>query len=531
MRTRLLPLAVAVLLGASAARAAAPTVVAGAEPADPDALFEARCADADSAECAAARGLLLELMIRDLDVLERSHDRRAVETAGLLLDTDEPELQAGALRILARWASSDEQGFANDVAPLLLTASRQNQRLAAMVLRRSHDPWAHAIGEQYERNHPQAVAADDDTYAFPDVASRGFDPYPGARPYPPGDGPRSFGLVTTDPVERVVAAVSKGTPAIDWAAFSAELSASPQNAEDAEIAAAYQRRQDAAKAWDTLFASGQAPDQATTDRLHSATAELAAKRTARPSAWLSGLPLSVSPSDGRIRLEGPVSAAKFLILERQGGFPARYAAVYRDPLLDLTVLHLMWNPDLGATVGTAAAAAALHEPTALERYEDAVRQGDAMFAAGDYFEAVRRYEDAWRVGYGLKLNAEIKALDARLARARTARDGGDGSPAPVSPVTPAPAPGTAPATPAPAPTVAPSTSATTAPAPTPVEEYDETVRKGDALYAAGDYFEAVRTYEHAWRVAYNNKLQTDDKALDKKLAAARKARDEKKSPK
>jgi tetratricopeptide (TPR) repeat protein len=518
-----------VLLGASAARAAAPTVVAGPEPADPDAMFEARCADADSAECAAARGLLLELMIRDLDVLERSHDRRAVETARLLLDSDEPELQAGALRILARWAGSDEQGFAKEVAPLLLIESRQSQRLAAMVLRKSHDPWAHAIGEQYERNHPQTVAADDDTYAFPDVASRGFDPYPGALPYPPGDGPRSFGLVTTDPVERVVATVSKGTPAIDWAAFSAELSASPQTAEDAEIAAAYQRRQDAAKAWDTLFAAGQAPDQATTDRLHGATAELAAKRTARPSAWLSGLPLSVSPSDGRIRLEGPVVAAKFLILERQGAFPARYAAVYRDPLLDLTVLHLMWNPGLGATVGTTAAT--LHEPTALEQYEDAVRQGDAMFAAGDYFEAVRRYEDAWRVGYGLKLNAEIKALDARLARARKARDGGDGSLAPVSPVTPAPAPGTAHAAPAPAPTVAPSTSATTAQAPTPLEEYDETVRKGDALYAAGDYFEAVRTYEHAWRVAYNNKLKNDAKTLDDKLAAARKARDEKKSQK
>ena len=529
MRTRLLPLALAVLLGASAARAAAPTVVAGPEPADPDAIFEARCADADSAECAAARGLLLELMIRDLDVLERSHDRRAVETARLLLDSDEPELQAGALRILARWAGSDEQGLAKDVAPLLLIGSRQSQRLAAMVLRKSHDPWARAIGEQYERNHPQAVAADDDTYAFPDVAPRGFDPYPGALPYPPGDGPRSFGLVTTDPVERVVAALGKGAPAMDWAAFSAELSASPQAAEDAEIAAAYQRKQDAAEAWDTLFAAGQAPDQATTDRLRSATAELAARRTARPSTWLSGLPLSVSPSDGRILLEGPVAAARFLILERQGGFPARYAAVYRDPLLDLTVLHLMWNPGLGATVG--AAAAALREPTALEQYEDAVRQGDAMFAAGDYFEAVRRYENAWRVGYGLKLNAEIKALDTRLARARKARDGGDGSAAPVSPAAPAPAPGTAHATPAPAPTVAPSTSATTAQAPTPIEEYEETLRTGDALYTAGDYFEAVRTYEHAWRVAYNNKLKTNAKALDDKLAAARKARDEKQSQK
>jgi tetratricopeptide (TPR) repeat protein len=511
-----------VLLGGNAARAATPTVIAGAEAADPDALFEARCADADSAECAAARGLLLELMILDLDVLERSHDRRAVETARLLLDTDEPELQAGALRILARWAGSDEQGFAKDVAPLLLTASRQSQRLAATVLYKSRDPWAHAIGAQYERNHQQAAAADGDVYAFPDLASRGFDAYPGARPYPPGDGPRSFGLVTADPVERVVATVSKGTPATDWAAFSAELSASPQAAEDAEIAAAYQRKQDAAKAWDKLFAAGHAPEQATTDRLGQATDELAAKRAARPSAWLSGLPLSVSPTDGRILLEGPVAGAKFLILERQGGLPARYAAVYRDPLLDLTVLHLMWNPGVDAAADTAAAA--LRAPTALEEYQDAVRQGDMSFAASDYFEAVRRYENAWRVGYGLKLNAEIKALDDRLARARQARDGGAATAAPNAPTA-------APSPPAAAPLSSPSAAGTAGQTRTPTEDYEETVRKGDTLYAAGDYFEAVRTYEQAWRIAYNNKLKTDAKMLDEKLAAARRARDEKEAPK
>jgi hypothetical protein len=515
-----------VLLGGNAARAATPTVVAGTEPADPDALFEARCADADSAECAAARGLLLELMILDLDVLESSHDRRAVETARLLLDTDEPELQAGALRILARWAGSDEQGFAKDVAPLLLAASRQSQRLAAMVLRKSRDPWAQAIGKQYERNHQQAAEADDDTYAFPDVASRGFDAYPGARPYPPSDGPRSFGLVTADSVEGVVAALGRGAPAIDWAAFSAELSASPQAAEDAEIATAYQRKQEAAKAWDKLFAAGHVPDQATTDRLKQATDELAAKRAARPSAWLSGLPLSVSPPDGRILLEGPVADAKFLIIERQGGFPARFAAVYRDPLLDLTVLHLMWNPGLGATVDTAAAV--LRAPTALEQYQDAVRQGDMSFAAADYFEAVRRYESAWRVGYGLKLNAEIKALDDRLARARQARDGGAATPAPNAPAT---APAAAPSPTAAAPLASPSAAGAAAQTPTPTEEYEETVRKGDTLYAAGDYFEAVRTYERAWRIAYNNKLKTDAKMLDEKLAAARRARDEKKVPK
>lgn len=59
-----------------------------------------------------------------------------------------------------------------------------------------------------------------------------------------------------------------------------------------------------------------------------------------------------------------------------------------------------------------------------------------------------------------------------------------------------------------------------------MERYAETIRKGDALFGAGDYFEAVRVYEQAGRIAYNNKLKTDSTALDERLAKARKARDE-----
>lgn len=61
----------------------------------------------------------------------------------------------------------------------------------------------------------------------------------------------------------------------------------------------------------------------------------------------------------------------------------------------------------------------------------------------------------------------------------------------------------------------------------PQADYEETVRRADALVRAGDFFEAVRVYERAARIAYNSKLATDTRALDEKLAAARKARDEK----
>jgi len=61
---------------------------------------------------------------------------------------------------------------------------------------------------------------------------------------------------------------------------------------------------------------------------------------------------------------------------------------------------------------------------------------------------------------------------------------------------------------------------------TPLEEYEESLRKGDSLCAAGNYFDAVLAYERAWRIAYNNKLKTDSAALDARLAKAKKARDQ-----
>lgn len=60
-----------------------------------------------------------------------------------------------------------------------------------------------------------------------------------------------------------------------------------------------------------------------------------------------------------------------------------------------------------------------------------------------------------------------------------------------------------------------------------LREYEDTVRQADALVAAGNAFEAVRLYERAGRIAYNNKLATDTAAFNRKLNAARAARDAK----
>jgi hypothetical protein len=63
-----------------------------------------------------------------------------------------------------------------------------------------------------------------------------------------------------------------------------------------------------------------------------------------------------------------------------------------------------------------------------------------------------------------------------------------------------------------------------------MKDYEETIKKGDAYAEAGNYFEAVLSYERARRVAYNNKLKTDSAAIEKKLAHARDVRDGKAAP-
>lgn len=143
---------------------------------------------------------------------------------------------------------------------------------------------------------------------------------------------------------------------------------------------------------------------------------------------------------------------------------------------------------------------------AMEEYEAAIRKGDARFGAGDYFEAVRAYEQAGRIAYNNKLTTDSAALGDRLAKARKARDEKRTAPVPAPPAAPvgAASPGTK----------------------TPLEEYEEAVRKGDSFSSVGNYMDAVLSYEHAGRIAYNNKLGTDSAALDERLAKARKARDE-----
>jgi hypothetical protein len=174
--------------------------------------------------------------------------------------------------------------------------------------------------------------------------------------------------------------------------------------------------------------------------------------------------------------------------------------------------------------GTVATAASLQGATApadaaalaAKDFEDTVARGDAFAADAKFFDAVLAFERASRIAYNNKLKIDASALQAKLAAARAGRDAAKAASQP-----PASQPPAAAVTPSSQPPRAADGSASTAA--TARKEYDDAVGLGDGYAAAGDFVEAIKEYEHAGRVAYNNKLQTDPAALAGKRAKAQAA--------
>ncbi|MEI6668297.1 MAG: hypothetical protein WCP29_09095 [Acidobacteriota bacterium] len=158
----------------------------------------------------------------------------------------------------------------------------------------------------------------------------------------------------------------------------------------------------------------------------------------------------------------------------------------------------------GATAQADAAAQAAKD------FEETVKNGDALAASGKFFDAVLAFERASRVAYNNKLKIDTAALQAKLAAARAGRDAAKAASLP-----PASAPATSASPPA-------ATVEATAPG-LAQKEYDDAVRHGDAFATAGDHVEAIKEYERAARVAYNNQLKTDSAALESKRAKAQAA--------
>lgn len=151
-------------------------------------------------------------------------------------------------------------------------------------------------------------------------------------------------------------------------------------------------------------------------------------------------------------------------------------------------------------------------------YDESVRKGDAFFAAGNYFEAVRALEHARRVAYNNKLVTDSATLAQKLARATAARDGSSQD-RKVARDAAAAADAKAYAA------TAAAQAAAAGPVSGAARQYDDAIREGDAYADVGNHFDAVLSYERAQRIAYNNGLAIDRAALGQRLSHSRDARD------
>ncbi len=193
----------------------------------------------------------------------------------------------------------------------------------------------------------------------------------------------------------------------------------------------------------------------------------------------------------------------------------RTAFVAKRPIGCLLVAVLSMLSATGASAQTTA-------PAPAQQYQAALDEADRLLAAGDPFEAVRKYEQAGRIAYNNKLPTDQAAFAAKLAAARAARD--TKASATARPAAPVAAPTPAPATPAVAATSTKPTATTTA-STSEADNPEAWVRYADALVTATDYKEAIRAYERAKRLATNQRVAIDTAAVDAKRANAIQLRD------
>lgn len=293
----------------------------------------------DPMDCFLERAILIEELLGDLYVLEGSRDQRAVPAALDALATDELDVQIVALRVLGPFASTP--GVGAKVLPWLLADDLRRQRGAAAVLRNSGDPGLVRVAVQFDQGHSGENAAPDLAGWWRDPARHGHKSHPGATRFPPGDSARSIGLLTSDPVDRVLAhhAEKSSLPPFDAQAYQERMQAgmlrSAKQAQEAFQSPAVVERQKQLSALTAEYAKTSDP------KILEKIQQLAAVALPTPEPFDAGaLALPLPAIDG----SAPMNQARFLVIEERGGVAVRAVVAYPEPTVGKTVVILGFDP-------------------------------------------------------------------------------------------------------------------------------------------------------------------------------------------
>lgn len=263
-----------------------------------------------------------EVVVEMLEDLERARDQRSVPVAEVALTSADPVVTAAGLRLLGPFAASSES--ATDLAaPLLTSPYVMTNQLAAEVLSRS-SKYA-VLAQQYRTGH---VGGEQEVHPWAKTAALdytqvGFSgPYPNATPYAPGDSAVSVGLATTDGTESVLGYFRKA------------LGRDPVALGEVEAALATQASQKFDELGKQTEALVQEFQRTQDPKLMERVRQLSAEASASRESSLTIAPFPQGESRG---------TAQVFVAEQYQQVPTRVVVVYREPLVDRTIVMFAWS--------------------------------------------------------------------------------------------------------------------------------------------------------------------------------------------
>ena len=298
----------------------------------------------DPAGCFLDRAWLIEEILGDLYQLEGARDQRVVPAALDALATGEPDVQIVALRVIGPFAGAP--GVGAKVLPWLLADDLRREEGAAKVLEQTGDAGLRRLGLQFAMGHQGDNRAPPLAGWWRDPARHGLSAYPNAKRYPPGDSARSIGLMTDDPVDRVLAHYREKTSPPPFSAKDhqareqAKLKRQADGFQQAMQSPEFLQRQ---KDIQSLMEQYQKnPDPKILEKVQKLAVVPGPELPKLEQAGALDLPLPVI--DG----SAPMSQAQFLVIEERAGVPLRAVVAYPEPALGKTVVILGFEPSVYA---------------------------------------------------------------------------------------------------------------------------------------------------------------------------------------
>jgi len=316
----------------------APTTQAAVAPTRDDLLrdYEAQCSteDESSLDCEWLRSLVVAEVVEELEAIERSRDQRGVELAMTALGVlDEPEILIASGRILGEFV--DTPGLGEKVMPLLGSPYLEVQRIASDLLGRVPNSVLNSLSYEWSANHGGAphLGPYDEIDLPEHYAGMAFPEYPGAERYGLADSDRSIGWSSPDPAATVASRLGQAigaevTTAQQW---SERVTQQAMNAAQSMFDPA--KMQEIQKLMEEYMKT---QDQALIQRVEKLNQEMTAK--AEAVAPEKGVEYVATPSGSAV-----YDQVFYLIAEEKAGRVARLILVYRQPVVERTVIQMAWD--------------------------------------------------------------------------------------------------------------------------------------------------------------------------------------------